>query len=55
MAAARAGHNDTVKFLIASGANVNVKDTDGETALLLARKHGHNETVRILQQAGASQ
>ena len=36
--ASRWGHLDTVRLLIEKGANVNEKDTSGNTALILGRQ-----------------
>ncbi len=52
--AARYGHNDICRVLIAAGANLNAKDKDGKTALMLAVQGGHDEVVRVLKQAGAT-
>ena len=53
LAAARTGHASTVKDVIASGANVNVKDEHGNTPLLEAARNGHDDVVRALLAAGA--
>ena len=52
--AARYGHEDIARVLIAAGANVNAKDKDGKTALMLAVQGNHDEVVRVLKQAGES-
>ena len=44
---------DTVKELIAAGAQVNVSDSDGDPFLLEAIWRGHTEVVQILVDAGA--
>jgi len=46
--AALAGQNETVKFLLSKGANVNVKHKDGGTPIHGAAFLGHAETVRLL-------
>lgn len=51
--AARHGFIHIVKFLAQKGANVNAKDTSGETALVAASKKGHEPTVRVLLEHGA--
>jgi len=53
IASARTGHAGTVRDMIASGANVNVKDEHGNTALIEAARNGHNDVVRALLAAGA--
>ena len=53
LAAARTGHSGTVRDLIAAGANVDVKDKQGNTALIEAARNGHDEVVRTLLAAGA--
>lgn len=50
--AARYGHDDIARILIAAGADLNVKDNDGKTALMLAVQGNHDEVVRVLKQAG---
>jgi serine/threonine-protein phosphatase 6 regulatory ankyrin repeat subunit B len=37
-----------VKLLIDNHFNVNVNDTDGNTALLFAAQNGHSECVKLL-------
>ena len=47
--AARAGHADTVKALLASpNADVNAKDEHGNTALMEAARFGHDDVVKAL-------
>jgi uncharacterized protein len=53
LAAARTGHSGTVRDMIASGANMNVKDEHGNTALIEAARNGHDNVVRTLLIAGA--
>jgi len=43
----------TVRLLIAAGADVNAKDEDGNTALMIATSRGHVRTVELLIEAGA--
>ncbi|MGA9768867.1 MAG: ankyrin repeat domain-containing protein [Blastocatellia bacterium] len=53
IAAARTGHAGTVRDMITSGANVNVKDEHGNTPLIEAARNGHDDVVRTLLAAGA--
>ena len=53
IAAARTGHSGTVRDMLASGANVNVRDEHGNTALIEAARNGHDDVVRTLLTAGA--
>src|ERR1044071_1033533 len=53
IAAARTGHAGTVRDMLTSGANVNVKDEHGNTALIEAARNGHDDVVRTLLTAGA--
>ena len=51
--AAQDGHVDVAKVLIRNGADVNAKDSDGETALHMAAEDGHVDVVKVLIQNGA--
>jgi ankyrin repeat protein len=53
--AARYGHEDICRVLIAAGANLKSKDKDGKTALTLAVQGDHDEVVRLLKQAGETE
>ena len=53
--AARYGHEDITRVLIAAGDDVKAKDKDGKTALMLAVQFDHEEVVRVLKQAGATE
>ena len=52
MGAARWGHTDCVKYLLQSGAQLDLKDEGGETALNLAAEGGHIEVMTRLVEAG---
>jgi ankyrin repeat protein len=52
-AAAFYNHTDVVARLIAGGADVNLRDPDGYTAIYLAAEFGCTEVVELLRQAGA--
>jgi ankyrin repeat protein len=45
-------HTETVRLLVAAGANVNLADQHGVTPLAHARKRGFNAMAAILEQAG---
>ena len=51
--AARRGDTDAVRALLEAGADANLAQGDGLTALHLAAREGHLEVVRILINAGA--
>lgn len=51
--AATAGHATCVAFLISQGAEVDLVDVKGQTALYVAVVNGHLDCVRILLEAGA--
>jgi len=53
--AARFGHEDICRVLIAAGANLRVKDKDGKTALMLAIQNNHDDVVRVLKEAGETE
>lgn len=53
--AARFGHDDICRVLIAAGADLKAKDNDGKTALMLAVQNNHDDVVRILKEAGETQ
>ena len=48
-----ANHTEIVRLLVEAGANVDVPDRDGVSALAHARRRGYGEIVRILEAAGA--
>ncbi|EGW10931.1 Ankyrin repeat and SOCS box protein 1 [Cricetulus griseus] len=51
--AATAGHGNCVDFLIRKGAEVDLVDVKGQTALYVAVVNGHLESTKILLEAGA--
>ena len=54
MKAAKAGNNWQIKTLLASGANVNLTDNDGWTALMYAARYQENTAIiQTLLEAGA--
>ena len=55
MQAAEEGHSDVVKFLVAAGADLNVKDKKkGYTALMWAIAEGHSTVIHVLVGNGAN-
>ena len=46
-------HSDVVQLLIDAGADIDAKDEEGRSPLLLDRKDGSHETLRMLVKAGA--
>ena len=44
---------EVVKLLLAKGADINVKNNKGETALMIAKDKGYKEIVGMLERAGA--
>jgi ankyrin repeat protein len=53
MYAARQGSREAARTLVDSGANLNLADPDGTTALLLSIINGHYDTATLLTQKGA--
>ena len=52
MCAAFNGHSTSIEILIQHGAELNVKDNDGDTALIDAARYGHSTSIEILLQHG---
>jgi hypothetical protein len=50
--AARCGHTDVVALLLQSGADLNAKDINGKTSIMLAAVNGQSHVVRFLVDAG---
>lgn len=46
MLAVSHGRLDMVQMLLEAGADINIQDEDGSTALMCAAEHGHIEIVK---------
>ena len=42
-----------VQYLHQAGADVNIRDSDGNTAVMVAAQYGHGDIVQYLHEAGA--
>ena len=51
--AVRVGNLELVKKLLKAGVNVDARNNDGETSLMLASSNGYLEAVEYLTQNGA--
>jgi ankyrin repeat protein len=49
MTAAAEGLADVVRLLLGAGADRDIKDVDGDTALSFAQQNGHTEVVELLE------
>ena len=45
------GHTEVVKLLVDNGADMNIKDVDGWTALMYASSYVYTEIINILRAA----
>jgi ankyrin repeat protein len=50
--AAKNGHKEVVKLLLAVKADANAKNKQGETALIFAARNGYKDVVELLRQHG---
>jgi len=53
--AASQGRPDTASILLSQGAEPNIKNGDGDTALKAATRRGHDEVAKLLRSRGAVQ
>jgi ankyrin repeat protein len=51
----RMGNQKLIELVLAAGADVNLKGSDGKTALQLAREKGQTEIVELLRKSGAKE
>jgi ankyrin repeat protein len=54
MMASREGHLSMVLLLLEHGADINVRNLDGQSALALARDRERKDIVSVLSRAGAT-
>ncbi|HAZ45727.1 MAG TPA: hypothetical protein DDW76_36555 [Cyanobacteria bacterium UBA11369] len=54
-AVANLGNSKAVELLLQAGADVNGKDSRGNTAISRAKQAGHQEIIQILGNAGAKE
>jgi ankyrin repeat protein len=55
MVAVQSGSQRSVELLIAGGADPTIKDDDGDTPLILARREGYGSIEQVLLDAGAGE
>ena len=53
--AARFGHDDIARELLAAGADYKIRDRNDKTPLMLAVLGGHDDVVLVLKDAGAQE
>ncbi|KAK4210099.1 ankyrin repeat-containing domain protein [Rhypophila decipiens] len=51
--AAANGYDDSVRYFLSKGADVNIRNITGDTSLSLAIQGGHESTTRVLLNSGA--
>ena len=49
----REGHSSVVSLLIQNGADLNVRDNTGRTAVIWASRNGHSSVMSLLIEKGA--
>ena len=47
------GHHQVMELLLKEGADVNIQNNDGWTALMIASDDGHHQVVELLLKEGA--
>ena len=53
MSASKNGHGEVVKLLLEHGAQVDLQEENGWSALMSASQNGHGEVVKLLLEHGA--
>ena len=53
MVAAKVGDLDVVNYLIEKGANVYLRDRNGDTAIMIANENDQTDVALVLRRAGA--
>jgi len=53
MLAAKNGHHEVVKYLISVGADVKIRDKNGDTAMMIAVENEQDDIAVLLRRAGA--
>ena len=53
LTSAKEGETNVVELFLQAGMDVNTKNSDGQTAIMLAAYSGHIDTVRLLLKHGA--
>ncbi len=49
------GYEESARFLLKKGANVNARDKNGKTPLYYARRYGYMETAKIFLEYGGKE
>ena len=55
MVAADMGNLEAVKLLLEKGADINIRDNGGKTALMFASEKGRSEIIKLLKTHGAKE
>ncbi|PTB73793.1 ankyrin, partial [Trichoderma longibrachiatum ATCC 18648] len=51
--ASMAGRTSTARYLLDKGADIHVKDDEGNSSLIYATLYAHQETIKLLIKRGA--
>jgi ankyrin repeat protein len=55
MAAAYKGYGDIIQMLIEAGADINAKDSRGDSALKISVRGGYTRITELLKKSGAAE